>query len=435
MNTNNSVVILAGGFGTRMMAEFPDTPKPMIPIDGIPVLEHLINECIKYNQYNILLVLHHMPQSIIDYFGDGSKRGINISYYIEKKPLGTGGALLAIKDLVSERFFVLYADVYSDVNLLKFLDFHKSKKADISIVVHPNDHPYDSDIVISDSSNKVIKFSSHPHHDQRIDNIVNAALYIVNKKALLVNSLENRIFDIAQDLFPNLLKNNISIFSYNTVEFIKDMGTPKRKTAVEIAINQNIVKSRSLQSERKAIFLDRDGTINKLNGHISDPSEIKIYPLSPDAISKINKSEFLAICITNQPVIARGECTFEKLELINNEMKNQLGAFGAYLDKIYFCPHHPDSGFDGEIKDLKIDCSCRKPKPGMIINAQNEFNINLEKSWFIGDSEADIGAAENAGCQSVLIGKLNKNIDSFKYQPTRIEKDINSAVEYILNLN
>ena len=116
-------------------------------------------------------------------------------------------------------------------------------------------------------------------------------------------------------------------------------------------------------------------------------------------------------------------------------MKNQLGAFGAYLDKIYFCPHHPESGFDGEIKDLKIDCSCRKPKPGMIINAQNEFNINLEKSWFIGDSEADIGAAENAGCQSVLIGKLNKNIDSFKYQPTRIEKDINSAVEYILNLN
>lgn len=432
---NNTVVILAGGFGKRMLEEFPNIPKPMIPINGIPILEHLINECVKYEQSNILLVLHHMPQSIIDYFGDGSKYGLNISYYVEKKPLGTGGALMAIRDLVSAQFFVLYADVFSDVNLLKFLYFHNSKNADISIVVHPNDHPYDSDIVISDSSNRVIKFSAHPHRSKSIDNIVNAALYIIDKKALQGNTFKKNVFDIAQDLFPHLLKRETSIFSYNTVEFIKDMGTPKRRDAVEAAINNNIVSSRSLLSERKAIFLDRDGTINELNGHIGRPSDIKVYPCSPSAISKINKSEFLAICITNQPVIARGECTFEEMEVINNEMKSQLGDFGAYLDKIYFCPHHTDSGFDGEIKELKINCNCRKPKPGMIIDAKNDFNINLEESWFIGDSEADIGAASEAGCQSILIADPDINISYLKYSPTRIEKNIKSAVEYILNLN
>ena len=123
-----------------------------------------------------------------------------------------------------------------------------------------------------------------------------------------------------------------------------------------------------------------------------------------EAIKKINSSGYLAIVVTNQPVIARGEVTFEQLEEIHNKMETLLGQEGASLDAIYFCPHHPDKGFVGEVPELKIDCDCRKPKPGMLLKAAEDFNIDLSLSWMIGDGNHDIGAGKNAGCHTALIG-------------------------------
>ena len=124
-----------------------------------------------------------------------------------------------------------------------------------------------------------------------------------------------------------------------------------------------------------------------------------------EAIKKINQSGYLAVVVTNQPVIARGEVTYDKLKEIHNKMETLLGKDGAYLDGIYFCPHHPDSGFEGEIKELKIDCNCRKPKPGMLIKAAEDLNVDLSMSWMIGDGKSDILAGKNAGCKTALIGE------------------------------
>ena len=430
------VVVLAGGFGTRMSGQFPDIPKPLIPINNMPVLEHLINECKKYHKKEILVVLHYMPEKIKNYFGDGSKFGVNINYYVEEVPLGTAGALLAVKHLLDETFLVLYADVFSNLNINNFFKFHLSRETDISIVVHPNDHPYDSDIVIVDSNNKVLKFSAHPHTDIYYKNLVNAAMYIINKSSLTpYESIEKAKSDIAQDMFPYLLQNGIDISAYKTCEYIKDMGTPERLINVENDINNGVANARRISSLKKAIFLDRDGTINIENGHINNPNDFELINKSGEAINLINKSNFLAICITNQPVIARGECTFGELEEIHKKMEYELGLQGAYLDEIYFCPHHTDRGFSGERIDLKINCDCRKPKPGMLIEAKDNFNLNLKECWFIGDSEADIGAAQNAGCRSILISNRNKNIEDMSYKPTMIKNNIFEAVNYILNLD
>jgi D-glycero-D-manno-heptose 1,7-bisphosphate phosphatase len=123
-----------------------------------------------------------------------------------------------------------------------------------------------------------------------------------------------------------------------------------------------------------------------------------------DAIKAINNSGYLAIVVTNQPVIARGEVTVHQLEEIHNKMETLLGLEGAYIDAIYYCPHHPHKGYDGEVLELKIDCECRKPKPGMLLKASEDFNIDLESSWMIGDGENDVRAGIAAGCNTALLG-------------------------------
>ena len=151
------------------------------------------------------------------------------------------------------------------------------------------------------------------------------------------------------------------------------------------------------------IFLDRDGTINKYVGFLRNIDDFELLPTVAEAIKQINRSGYLAIVVTNQPVIARGEVTFAELNEIHNKMETLLGAEGAYLDGIYFCPHHPDSGFEGEVAELKIRCDCRKPKPGMLLQAAKDFNIDLTRSYMIGDGEHDRGAGEAAGCKTKII--------------------------------
>ena len=133
-----------------------------------------------------------------------------------------------------------------------------------------------------------------------------------------------------------------------------------------------------------------------------------------EAIKKINASGYLAIVVTNQPVIARGEVTFKELEEIHNKMETELGLRGAYLDAIYYCPHHPHKGYDGEVPELKIECDCRKPKPGMLLKAAIDYNIDLSQSYMIGDGENDIKAGLAARCKSILVngnGTDTKNED------------------------
>ena len=167
---------------------------------------------------------------------------------------------------------------------------------------------------------------------------------------------------------------------------------------------KGVVKAKNLKSKQKAIFLDRDGTLNKYVGFLRNISDFELLSGVAEAIKEINASGYLAIVITNQPVIARGEITFDGLQEIHNKMETLLGREGAYLDAIYFCPHHPEKGFKGEISELKIDCDCRKPKPGLFFRAAKDFNIDLSKSWMIGDGKNDVLAGKNAGCKTALIG-------------------------------
>ena len=429
-----NAVILAGGFGTRLSENFPGITKPMVPIDGIPILERVINECKTYGYDDVLLVLHHLPDQIIEYFGDGKKFGISISYHIEPVPMGTAGALLQVLDLLADTFLVLYADVFTTVNLNYFAEFHKKKCADISLVVHPNDHPYDSDLILTDDKYRVLAFNAPPHNGPKIlANLVNAALYLVNKSSLKKSVNFSGNFDIAQKLFPNLLENGVAIYAYNTKEYIKDMGTPDRRDRVERDLLSGVCNARSLDSQRNAIFIDRDGTINVEHGYVLKPSELQLIPRADSAIKNINQSKYLAICITNQPVVARGECSFETLNSIHNYLDVILGKKGAYIDSLYFCPHHPDDGFAGEITSLKKKCECRKPAPGLLLQAAKDLEIDLSNSWMIGDRTGDILAARRAGLFSAIVQTGAGGQDGrYDARPHFSGVDLANVVDFIL---
>lgn len=408
------VVIMAGGRGTRISELFPDIPKPLIPIDGIPVLEREVCSLASQGFRDIILTVSYLHEKIEEHFGDGSKWGVKIEYLVENTPLGNAGALFKLN--LKEDFLLLNADAMFDVDFNRFVAFHKEHGGLVTLFTHPNSHPFDSGLLVADKNGAVeqwlAKEDSRPEYYR---NRVNAGLHVINPKVLELSGIDaDRVGAVGEngkpikvDLDHQLLKplaGTGKMFCYDSPEYVKDMGTPERYYAVCEDYKAGRVSGKNLQNKQKAVFLDRDGTINKYVGFLRDIDEFELLDGAADAIKRINASGYLAIVVTNQPVIARGEVSFEELERIHNKMETLLGKEGAYLDAIYFCPHHPHKGYKGERPEVKFDCNCRKPKPGMLLKAAQDFNIDLAQSWMIGDGENDIRAGQNAGCRTALIG-------------------------------
>lgn len=417
------VVLMAGGKGTRISELFPDIPKPLIPIQGIPVLEREIISLRDQGFKDIILTVGYKYEKIKEYFDNGEKLGVNISYFVEEKPLGNAGALFFLG--LKEDFLLLNADAVFDVDFNRMVKYHQEKGALVTIFTHPNSHPYDSGLIIAKNDGTVEKWlAKEDKRPQWYKNRVNAGLHIISPRVFEMIDIKKEDIKNGKkvDLDRQILKplcGTGKMFCYDSPEYVKDMGTPDRFKAVENDYRNNVVSAKNLFNKQKAIFLDRDGTINKYVGFLRNENEFELLPGVAKAIERINKSGYLAVLVTNQPVIARGEVTYEKMEIIHNKMETLLGKEGAYLDAIYFCPHHPDKGYKGEILELKIDCNCRKPKPGMLLKAAEELNIDLYNSYMIGDSENDIKAGKAAGCKTVLV-----NSDKRDYGQDVYAKDL-----------
>lgn len=408
------VVIMAGGRGTRITSVASDIPKPMIKIGDKPVLEHEL-ECLRSQGFtDIIITVSHLGQIIMDYFGDGSKVspatgkpfGVHIEYYFEKEPLGNAGALFKIKEKLTEDFLLLNADALFDVDFDRFVAYHRQHGALVTLFAHANDHPYDSGLLVVDKDNYVQQWlTKEDARPQYYRNIVNGGLHVISPKVLDVEINTPKVDLDRQILKP--LAGTEKMLCYNSPEYAKDMGTPERYYAACADYKSGKIQGKNLRNKQKAIFLDRDGTINKYVGYLRTPEQFELLDGVGEAIRKINLSGYLAIVVTNQPVIARGEVTADGLQQIHNKMETMLGKEGAYLDGVYYCPHHPDKGFAGEVEELKIVCECRKPKAGLLLQSAKDFNIDLSQSWMIGDSENDVLAGRNAGCKTALIGETD----------------------------
>ena len=424
-------MIMAGGKGTRITSVAKDIPKPMIRIEGKPVLEREI-ECLKEQGFDdIIMTVSHMGDIIMDYFGDGSGISpctgkpfdVHIEYFFEKIPLGNAGALFQIKDKLTEDFLLLNADAMFDVDFNRFVAYHREKDGMVTLFTHPNNHPYDSGLIIANENGCVEKWlTKEDDRSGYYRNRVNAGLHVISPKLL-----EREILTEKVDLDRQILKplcGTGQMYAYDSPEYVKDMGTPERYEAVCADVKAGRVKAKNLRNKQKAVFLDRDGTINKYVGFLRNIDDFVLIDGVTDAIKKLNKEGYLVIVVTNQPVIARGEVSLMELAEIHNKMETLLGQDGAYVDAIYYCPHHPDKGFEGERQEYKMICDCRKPKPGMLIKAAQDFNIDLKQSYMVGDGKNDIEAGKAAGCHTIMLG-------NDKFGDVQMP-DLRAAADYIL---
>ncbi len=302
-----NVAILAGGQGTRLSSRSGDLPKPMVPILGKPVLQHQIELCRKFGFTNIALLVHHRHEAISKFFGDGSLYGVRIHYEVEETPRGTAGALRDALPMLAESFFVLYGDTFMDVDLRKMWNAHVSSRAVGTLLLHPNDHPHDSDLVDIDAQGTVRGILPYPHPPGReVCNLVNAALYVLERVGLEdVTPIEGKA-DIAKHMFPRMLDLGRCLHGYVTPEYIKDMGTPERLDKVERDFVAGLPERLSTRHLRSAVFLDRDGTLIREVDHLTSPDQLDLLPDVAAAVRRLNRDGSLAVVVTNQPVVARG---------------------------------------------------------------------------------------------------------------------------------
>lgn len=409
-------VIMAGGKGTRIQSVEVDVPKPMIKIAGKPILEHEII-ALKFQGFtDIIITVSYLGNSIKDYFGNGDRFGVNIEYFDEEYPLGNAGALFKLRDRLQDSFLLLNADIFFDVDLNRMIRFHKEKGGWVTLFTHPNSHPYDSGLIICNTDSMVEKWLTKedarpPYYANR----VNGGIHVIDPVILGKSGIDPKIVGemingnrMKVDLDRQLLRplaGTGKMYAYNSPEYVKDMGTPDRFYQVKKDFESGIIDKKNLRNKQKAVFLDRDGTINKYVGFLRHTDQFELLDGVAEAIQIINSHGYLCIVVTNQPVIARGEVSRTELDEIHNKMETLLGYQGSYIDALYYCPHHPDRGFKGEIEELKTDCNCRKPKPGMLLKAAEDYNIDLSASFMVGDRQSDIQAGKASGCRTVLIGE------------------------------
>ena len=223
------------------------------------------------------------------------------------------------------------------------------------------------------------------------------------------------------------------VYGYRSTEYIKDVGTVERIAEAALELERGIVAQRNLRNKQRAVFLDRDGTINYKNGLIAHEEQFQLEPSSVQAIKLLNQSGYLTIVVTNQPVVARGLCSIEVVESIHRKMETLLGQAGSYLDDVRFCPHHPDRGYPEENPIYKIPCNCRKPNIGMLEACAKQYNIDLSASWMVGDTTVDVQTGINAGMHTALVltGDAGKD-GKYPVKPELVCRNLLEAVKQII---
>lgn len=424
--------IVAGGKGTRLKDVSGEIPKPMVPVGGKPVLERQVELLARWGAREVHILTGYLGHVIEEHFGDGRRFGLAIRYHREKEPLGTAGCVAALSGLVGGPFVLLYGDIVMDMNLADFSAFHRDKGSAATLAVHPNDHPHDSDLVVMDERRRITGFIPKDRKPRWYANCVNAAVYVLSP-SVFRHIPAGMPADFVRDVFPSMLAAGEPLFGYKTSEYIKDMGTAKRFEKVGRDLASGRIARFARPNRRPAIFLDRDGTLVEEVDFLHRADDLRPFRFTPRAIKTINGSDFLSFIVTNQPVVARNLCSEEDVREVHRKLETLLGEQGAWVDDIYFCPHHPDRGYPDENPLYKIDCRCRKPGTGMIEAAAREYPVDLSESWIIGDRTMDVQTGVNAGLATVLVRTGMGGRDGrFEVRPDFTFDTVEEAVAFIV---
>ena len=401
---NICAVIPIGGQGSRLIEITGNIPKPLFPIYGKTTLERCCYQIKKNGIEKIIITIANNSKFCLDYTKKlEQKLDISIETFVEPKPMGECGALWKLKNFLTDKFIFINGDLIFSIAFDKLINFHNQIDSELTLVTHITDHAHDSDMVSSPNGSYVEQISLKDKPIKEINNLYlgNAGIALINKKLLDEISAPSNLTksSIFNHLVDKSFDAGIRIYSYNTSEYIKDMGTKDRFIKVEEDLKNNIVETKNYSNKQKVLFLDRDNTLIycKKGEYILNASQIKFIEANIKKIAKESKKYNFVCLVTNQPQISMGLISYKDLDAIHSKLLKYCLKFNLKIDVITFCPHHPHIGFLSEVKLLKKDCFCRKPKPGMILEQAFLRNIDLKNSLFIGDSIADRDAALNAG--------------------------------------
>lgn len=283
---------MAGGKGTRLIELTKnEIPKPMVPICGKPLLEWQL-ECLKANGIrDVIFVIGHLGNKIREHFSDGSLWDMKFQYIEETEPLGTAGSFYYLKQYLSEDYFLLvFGDVLFEIDLSRIEKFHVDNHALATLLVHPNNHPWDSDLVLLDENNYIQGFDSK--HNDRVywyDNCVNAGLYIFDRSLCKQFDFPQKR-DLEKDVLLPLIINHAPILGYHSSEYIKDVGTVERITGAIHDIQSGIISMRCLKNKQKCIFLDCNEIIHTFNSTTCPEEELQLEDDVTNAIRILNRS-------------------------------------------------------------------------------------------------------------------------------------------------
>lgn len=397
-------VITLGGKGTRLSEITKDVPKPLWPILGLSTLERCIKSLINYELNNFIF--------LVGYKGDFFLREIenlsikyNFTYQIHKEnsPRGEAGGLLEVIRKLDDKFLFINGDIVFDIDLKRLIYFDHIKKSDLTFVTHTSFHPDDSDCIIESPTLNIFEYKfKNKKSDKKGFFLGNAGFALVSKKIISKVSQEFKSREQQLSFFKDFIifshLKKFNVFSYNTSEYICDMGTPQRLSKVEQDIKNGTVSKLSYAKKQNALFLDKDNTLIRCenNQYILDFNQINFYEERIKKLVELSSNFDLVVIISNQPQISMGLVSWQKVININGHLIKECMSKNLMISSFYICPHHPHGGYIGENKSLKINCFCRKPNPGLFLEASFFRNIELSKSLMIGDSYSDKEAAFNA---------------------------------------
>lgn len=394
--SNIDLIVLCGGRGSRLKHVTNRVSKPMIKIGNISFLRHLINYYKKYNFQNIYLLAGYKGSQIFKEFNNTNENLISIKCLIEKKPLGTGGALSLIKNKVKNDFVLINGDSFLNVDITKLINLNTNKDFFTKMILIENTN-YKSNRklnALSVGKDNLIKYKEN-------SNLMNSGIYYFKKEVL--KCIEQKYFSLEHDLLPKLIKKK-KVIGYKDKEFFIDIGTKKQLSDAHKKLPKYFYKP--------ALFLDRDGVLNKDFGYVFKYEDFKWLNGVIKALKYAQKKYYIFI-VTNQSGIGRGYYTLKQFKILQQKIKTFLIKKKIFLNDLEFCPHHP---IYGKGKN-KIKCKCRKPGNGMIKNLKKKWMINMKKSYFIGDKRTDEITAKKSNIKFYyannnlynLIKKISKN--------------------------
>ena len=421
-------VIICGGKGSRLKSTIGTTPKALVKFNNKANLKRQI-EILKKNGFKSFVILvNNYEHEISNFLKENFKDKFII--HKDKDYYGTGGCLYSAKKYLKKRFLILYSDIYFNFNFKNFVRHCIKKKSIISCVVHANDHPYDSDTVNLDKDFYIKKIIKKNSNQNKINNAI-SGIYFADKKFLKkIKFKKNKSYDLVNDIFFSLIKKNFRIYAYKSIEYIKDFGTPDRFLRVISDIKKNKIKNLNYQYKTKAVFLDRDGVINKENKNIKTLENFIIFPSALLAIKKLNKNKIPCFIVTNQSGLAKGKFTLSDFFKVTFKLDKRLAKLGAYIDDFLVCPHFTNRSY----KNLNESffSKYRKPNSGMINTFIKKYGVHRKKSYMVGDSDRDILAGKNAGLKTILVHSPKINDYRINVKPDFRTKNLKVAVDIIL---